>query len=328
MHNGYARKVLINEETGRVLYNLPSQISWLVEKKGLSIPYPKVIKPKEKHTATLIFLHGTYGAGSLDQMTEKFPGLKVIHPHSPTLQYDMWHDNRSAPGGQCKGWINITGDAWEIMEQDVCPDNPSQVDYQKVDQSIHLDYPQLMRAVAYVNEIIEQEIAAGIPPEKIFLSGYSQGGFLTLAVALTSQHKLGGFISLCGLLPRRDKLLKITQDKNKKTPLLIINNSHDPWIPFWTGRKTYEIFKNRGYNVEFKTHPGLGHSWKNEDIISFLEKRLHKKEDSKSKILSPNNKNNENSTSPKLIAIIVIILLFVILVIFGIWLLKKRKGYN
>jgi len=36
-------------------------------------------------------------------MAEKFPGLKVIHPYSPTLQYDMWHDSKPAPGGQCKG---------------------------------------------------------------------------------------------------------------------------------------------------------------------------------------------------------------------------------
>jgi len=36
-------------------------------------------------------------------MVEKFPGLKVIHPHSPTLQYDMWHNSKPAPGGQCKG---------------------------------------------------------------------------------------------------------------------------------------------------------------------------------------------------------------------------------
>src|SRR5438128_6133275 len=113
------------------------------------------------------------------------------------------------------------------MESDVCPDN-SQINYGKADQSLHLDYPQLMRAATYVNEIIEQEITRGIPPEKIFISGYSQGGLLTLAVALTSQHKLGGFISLCGLLPRRDKLLSITQDKNKKTPILIVNNSQDP----------------------------------------------------------------------------------------------------
>jgi predicted esterase len=113
------------------------------------------------------------------------------------------------------------------MESDVVPNNPSRINYEEVDQSIHLDYPQLMRAATYVNEIMEKEIANGISPEKIIISGYSQGGLLTLATALTSKYKLGGFISLCGLLPRQEKLLKITQDKNKETPTLIINNSED-----------------------------------------------------------------------------------------------------
>lgn len=324
-NNDYFAEALINEETGQVFY-LPGSINGLLSmyKQNLWIPSPKVIKPKEKPTATLIFLHGTYGAGSLDQMTEKFPSLKVIHPHSPTLQYDMWHGARRAPGGQCQGWINITGDAHEIMESDVCPNNPSRINYAEADQAIHLDYPQLRRAVDYVNEIIEQEIKRGIAPEKVFVAGFSQGGLLTLAVALISQHKLGGFISLCGLLPRRDKLLKITANKNKKTPLLIINNSQDPWIPFWTGRKTYEILQNRGYNVEFKTHPGSGHSWKNEDVIIFLEKCLHEET-----VLCSNNKKSENSVPTKLITIIGISLLAIILlVVFGIWSRRKNRRGN
>ena len=91
-----------------------------------------------------------------------------------------------------------------------------------------------MRAVSYVNEIVEEEIEAGIPPEKIFVAGYSQGGLLTLATTLISQHKLGGFISLCGLLPCRDKLLAITKNKNQNTPIIIYNSStdDDPLVPY------------------------------------------------------------------------------------------------
>jgi predicted esterase len=270
---------LLNEESGQIFYYLPGSIGWIVHKKGLEIPTPKTVKPKEKHTATLIFLHGTYGAGSLDQMGTKIPGLKVIHPYSPTLQYDMWHGSQPAPGGQCKGWINITGDAWKLMDTDVCLNNPSpKKDFEEADKIIHLDHPQLMRAVSYINEIVEKEIKAGIPPEKIFIAGYSQGGLLTLAVALTSTRKLGGFISLCGLLPRWDKLLVRPSDKNKETPILLINNTKDKWIPFWTGQKSYQLLKERDYNVEFKTHPDLGHNWKDEDVIKFLEKVLRREE--------------------------------------------------
>nr|CAG8435726.1 12349_t:CDS:10 [Entrophospora candida] len=164
------------------------------------IPFPSVKKPKEKHTSTLIFLHGTYGAGSLDGMAEKIPGLKLMEADVPKA-YNLYNISR-------------------------------QKNFEEADKIIHLDYCQLMRAVNCVNEIIEQEIRAGIPPKKIFISGYSQGGLLTLAVALTSQHKLGGFIPLCGLLPRWDKLLVNPSTKNKETPCLIINNSGDEWVPF------------------------------------------------------------------------------------------------
>lgn len=104
-----------------------------------------------------------------------------------------------------------------------------------------------------------------------------------MATALTSQYKLGGFISLCGLLPCWDKLLVKTRDKNKDTPCLIINNTKDNWVPFWTGKKTYDLLKERGYNVEFKTSPGLGHTWKSEDIEQFLVKFLQKQETIQSK---------------------------------------------
>ena len=88
------------------------------------------------------------------------------------------------------------------MEADVITKKPPRKNFEEADYIVHLDYPQLGRAVNYINEIVEGEIADGIPAEKIFISGYSQGGLLTLAVALTSPHKLGGFIPLCGLLPR------------------------------------------------------------------------------------------------------------------------------
>ncbi|CAI2182099.1 11891_t:CDS:2 [Funneliformis geosporum] len=118
------------------------------------------------------------------------------------------------------------------MDKDVCPNNPPpKKNFEEAEEIIHLDYPQLRRAANHVNDIVEREIADGIPPERIFVAGYSQGALLTLAVALTSQHKLAG-------------------------------------------KKSYDLLKERGYNVEFKTHPGLGHIWKNEEVIEFLKKNL------------------------------------------------------
>ncbi|CAG8503412.1 5432_t:CDS:2 [Paraglomus occultum] len=111
------------------------------------------------------------------------------------------------------------------MDTDVCPNNPPpKKNFEEADQIIHLDYPQLMRAVSYVNEIIEKEIAAGIPPEKIIIAGYSQGALLTLAVALTSQHKLGGQAILLAM--ELQKALGIYEEvKNETNPEIIQQKS-------------------------------------------------------------------------------------------------------
>jgi predicted esterase len=287
---------LINEETGQVIYpsayvdkeysKLHDANRKLGHNKGIPTKRTSILIDwadergnvnkvgNNRYNSVVIFLHGTYGAiRNFREIEKNFPNTKFIYPYSPVLQYDMWHGSERAPGSQEKGWINITGDAHEVMDTDVCPNNPPpKKNFEEADRIIHLDYPQLMRAVSYVNEIIKEEIEAGIPPEKIIIGGYSQGALLTLAAALTSQHKLGGFVSLCGFLPRWDKLLVRPSEKNKNTPCLIVNNSGDPWVPFWTGKKTYDLLKERDWNVEFKTYPGLGHSWKNEKVKEFLGK--------------------------------------------------------
>ncbi|CAJ0824617.1 6723_t:CDS:2 [Entrophospora sp. SA101] len=101
------------------------------------------------------------------------------------------------------------------MDTDIYPNNPPpKKNFEEADKIIHLDYPQLMRAVSYVNEIVEEEIEAGIPPEKIFVAGYSQGGLLTLATTLISQHKLDivEFLEKC-LNRKTKKRLNKTDDR-------------------------------------------------------------------------------------------------------------------
>ena len=47
-------------------------------------------------------------------------------------------------------------------------------------------------SVRLLNELVEQEIARGIPSENIFLAGFSQGGAIALAGGVRSKHKLRG----------------------------------------------------------------------------------------------------------------------------------------
>ena len=66
-----------------------------------------------------------------------------------------------------------------------------------------------------MEEIIEKKIANGIKSERIFVGGFSSGALLTLTTVLISKHRLGGFVTLSGILPQRDKLTPIANHANK-----------------------------------------------------------------------------------------------------------------
>ena len=64
----------------------------------------------------------------------------------------------------------------------------------------------IFRSRDEVNKLIAQEINDGVPPNRIVLGGFSQGGTMTLVIGLTTQHKLAGLTVLSGRLPIREKI--------------------------------------------------------------------------------------------------------------------------
>lgn len=55
-------------------------------------------------------------------------------------------------------------------------------------------------------ELINVELDAGIPNNRIFLGGFSQGAATALLTGLTSPLKLGGLIAMSGYLPLASKI--------------------------------------------------------------------------------------------------------------------------
>lgn len=66
-----------------------------------------------------------------------------------------------------------------------------------------------MRAVGWVNEIIQMERKAGIPPKRIIIGGLSQGGTLAVLTGLTTTESLAGIFSLSSYVPLRRKIREV-----------------------------------------------------------------------------------------------------------------------
>ncbi|KAH8654434.1 putative acyl-protein thioesterase 1 [Tricladium varicosporioides] len=215
---------------------------------------PLVVPAVTKHTATVIMAHGLgdSGAGwiSLAQnwrRRQKFQEVKFIFPNAPNIPITVNF------GTHMPGWYDI-----------VRPRSSTSFD----DLQDGQDEVGIIRSQNVLQGLIKSEIEAGIPSTRIVLGGFSQGGAMSIFTGITSPQKLGGIFGLsCYLLLHnkiKDYLPK--DNPNKDTPIFMGHGDSDPLVlPAW-GKKTAEVLKSEGWDVNLKFYRGLEHSADPEEI--------------------------------------------------------------
>lgn len=111
-----------------------------------------------------------------------------------------------------------------------------------------------MRSCSTVHRLIDAEIAAGIPSERIVLGGFCQGAALSILAGTTCKHKLGGIVGLSGYMLLKDKFKDLVRENNPNKDIEIFMGlaDIDPlMLPEW-GRWTAEKLKVLGWNVDMK----------------------------------------------------------------------------
>uniref|UniRef100_A0A3Q3E9H4 palmitoyl-protein hydrolase n=1 Tax=Labrus bergylta TaxID=56723 RepID=A0A3Q3E9H4_9LABR len=163
---------------------------------------------------------------------------------------------------------------------------PAWFDLMGLKPDIPEDESGIKRAADNIKAIIEHEAKNGIPPHRIILGGFSQGGALSLYTALTCQHQLAGVVALkCCCLPLKTTLLHLTislsgaSSGNKNIPILQCHGENDCMIPPHFGVMTHEklrLIVNPDL-VNFKTYPDLSHSSCPQEMVAvreFIDKYL------------------------------------------------------
>lgn len=93
---------------------------------------------------------------------------------------------------------------------------------------------------------IKQQIANGIPSERIFLAGFSQGGVISLYTALSSDMPLAGVIVLSGYLALRDLVSSMNLTHRAELPVFMSYGMYDPIINrLWT-QESVKRLENKG----------------------------------------------------------------------------------
>ncbi|KAJ9509200.1 hypothetical protein QJQ45_001480 [Haematococcus lacustris] len=110
----------------------------------------------------------------------------------------------------------------------------------------------------YVEQLINAEVAAGIPSQRIVVCGFSQGGAIALLM-LRSNLKLAGIVGLSTYLPM-SKVPGILSDTNKDTPILMCHGDSDQVVAYQFGRESHSVLTKLGADTDFATFSGMGHS--------------------------------------------------------------------
>jgi predicted esterase len=124
--------------------------------------------------------------------------------------------------------------------------------------------PYLSSALAAVAALLDRVAAAGIPPERTVLLGFSQGACLATEFAARN----GGVVGLSGGLIGPGGTPRDYPGSLAGTPVFLGCSDVDPHIPAARVRESAEVLARLGGEVDARLYPGLGHTVNRDEIAA------------------------------------------------------------
>lgn len=193
-----------------------------------------LLEPSTPATSAVIWLHGL-GADGFDFV----PVVDELHlPASLATRFIFPHAEQR-PVSINNGYVMR---AW--------------YDIKVLDSGLRLeDDPGIRGSEAVVRRYIEQQIAQGIPANRIVIAGFSQGGAIALQTGLRYPQRLGGVMALSTYLPLRDSVAKEAAAANRDLPILMCHGAYDGVLPLGMGEASRDLLQGLGYQIEWHSYP-------------------------------------------------------------------------
>ena len=126
--------------------------------------------------------------------------------------------------------------------------------------------PWLSSALAAVAGVFAQVEAAGIPPERTLLLGFSQGACLALEYAARHPRRYGGLVGYSGALIENGDKHREYSGSLADMPVFLGCSDRDPHIPAGRVERTAELLGTLGADVDLRIYPGMGHTVNREEL--------------------------------------------------------------
>lgn len=107
--------------------------------------------------------------------------------------------------------------------------------------------------LATVHALIDKEVARGVPPERIVVGGFSQGGALALYAGLRYPQPLGGIVSFSGWLPLFDPANAPALAASR---VLLVHGTRDGKVRFGLAESAADALRPRVKSLRFESFKG------------------------------------------------------------------------
>jgi phospholipase/carboxylesterase len=185
--------------------------------------------PLDKAKAAMLMAHGR-GATAQDILSL---GLELRHPDFAYL----------APQAAGNAWY-----PYRFMEP------------------IERNEPWLTSALAKLETVLAQIAAAGIPPERTMILGFSQGACLSLEFAARHARRYGGLVGLSGGLIGPDGTPRDYPGSLDGTPVFMGCSDLDPHIPKERVDFSAEVLRKLSGQVTERVYPNMDHTVNRDEL--------------------------------------------------------------
>ena len=200
-------------------------------------PYPALetveINSGPNPSSAVIWLHGLGADGhDFEPLVPHLawpgaPAIRYVFPHAPVRPVTV---NGGMP---MRAWYDILS----------------------MDSERGHDRAGIEQSISQVEALLKRECDRGIPANKIFLAGFSQGGAIALQLGLSYPQKLAGLIILSSYLLFDNDLENRLHEANRHTAMFVGHGTQDPMVPFSMGQAVDHRLQSLAYPVEWHSYP-------------------------------------------------------------------------
>ena len=117
------------------------------------------------------------------------------------------------------------------------------------------DEAGLRASMRLVRQLIDREVARGMPARRIVLAGFSQGCAVALGAGLRHPERLAGLAGMSGYVPLADTTAAERDAANADTPVFLAHGRDDGVVPLARGGAGRDLLQGLGQPVEWHDYP-------------------------------------------------------------------------